>query len=123
VFPDRAGDDVREPQQGFGWAGGVVDAQPATYPPPLPEPGHEVEVSPVLTRFASLEDRLVDVTPVELDEQPLQALAPCTLVAFCRSCGSDHDDAADRHGGKPVHQVRATRSALVVPVQLATTDA
>lgn len=27
VFPGRAGDDVGEPQQGFGWACGVVDPQ------------------------------------------------------------------------------------------------
>ena len=123
VFPDRAGDDVGEPQQGLRWACGMVDAQPAAEPPPLPEPGHEIEVAPVLARFAGFEDRLVDVATVEFDEQPFQALAARSLVAFCRACGSDHDDAADWHGGKLVNEVRAAGRALVVPVQLATTYA
>lgn len=123
VFPDRAGDDVGEPQQRFRRAGGVVDPQFAAQPLPLPEPRHEVEVAPVLARFAGLEDRLIDVPAVEFDEQSFQALATGSLGAFYRACGSDHDNAADRDDGELVNEVRAAGRALVVPVQLATTDA
>lgn len=53
----------------------------AAQPPPLPEPCHELEVAPVLARFAGFEDRLVDVPMVELDEQSFQALGVSWLAA------------------------------------------